>query len=125
MVFRAGVVRDHYRSRLVRLSFPFILREPLIGCNGGAARIIVIVLPLTVKLTEYTIFSYSDVWCKENDKVAVGGDVTRESTEADLACEGDASESAQVEGSFCKAAKAILQAIAVVIDLIWTNTAGK
>ena len=50
-------------------------------------------LTLTIKLTEDSILSNSDVWCEENDQVTLGGDVASESTEADLASEGDASES--------------------------------
>ena len=84
-----------------------------------------VILPFTVKLTKYSIFSNTDMWCEENDQVATGRDVPSKSPEADLTSERDASKSTQVKGSFCKAAKALIQTIAIVINLVRTNTAGK
>ena len=101
MVFRTGAVWYYNRRLLVGLSFPFVLGEPLIGCNGGTTCIIVVVLPLAIKLTKYTIFSNSDVWCEENDQVSSGGDVPSKSPKAYLSSERNASKSAQVEGSIC------------------------
>ena len=125
MVLNIGAGWDHNRGRLVWLRFPFVLTEPLISCNGGTTRIIVVVLPLTIELSEDSILSDSNVWCKEDYKVTSSGDVPCKGTKTDLSCEGDASESSKVEGTFGHAAKTLIQAIAVVIDLIRANTAGK
>ena len=94
MVLKTGAVWYYNRHLLVRLSFPFVLGEPLIGCNGSTTCIIIIVLPLAIKLTKYTIFSNSDVWCEENDQVSSGGDVPSKSPKAYLSSERNASKSA-------------------------------
>ena len=93
MVLNIGASWDHNRGLLIRLWLPFVLTEPLIGCDGSTACIIVVVLPLTIELSEDTIFSDSDVWCEEDDQVAAGGDVSSEGSKADFAGEGDAGES--------------------------------
>ena len=93
MVLNIGPGRDHNRGLFIGLWFPLVLTEPLIGCYGGTARIIVVVLPLTIELSEDSIFSNSDVWCEEDDQVASGGDVPCEGPKSDLTGEWDACES--------------------------------
>ena len=94
MVLNTGAGRDHNRGLLIGLCFPVVLTEPLISCNGGTTRIIVVVLPLTIELSEDSIFSNSDVWCEENDQVSSGGDVPSKSPKAYLSSERNASKSA-------------------------------